>query len=200
MFLIALITNSVIISSIALGGTKEVKMTTSTRKQLNVFFSNFSEAHVAPFTQKSLKDAALINFGIRHNLINRSDKFEFKGGYAYISASKVQETVTKYFGKQIKNIKTSNYSNGKYRIAPADGEAVRFSQINKLYSKGNGYYTAYITIFEASSGFTGDIHGNMSSWKRTAENPYDIPSVVGKMKATIKKQGSRYILIDYLKN
>lgn len=42
-----------------------------TRKQLNTFFSNFSEAGVRPFATGQIPESTLIDFGVRHNMINR---------------------------------------------------------------------------------------------------------------------------------
>ncbi|MFX4261530.1 hypothetical protein ACOBQJ_04935 [Pelotomaculum propionicicum] len=179
---------------------KEIDMDMDTRKKLNTFFSNFSEVSLAPFERGKISQSELIRFGIYHNWLNNYNLFTIEGSKAYIDEAAVYSSIKKYFGLDVdKPVNEFSYSNGMYQITAATGEAYRFSQIAKLVDKGNGYYEADVNVYEASSGFTGNPHGSLDEWKREAEGPYDIPEVIGMMKATIKKaEDGRYILVDYL--
>lgn len=61
------------------------------------------------------------------------------------------------------------------------------------------YYVAYVNVYSASSGFTGNPHGTDEEWQKGDE----IPELDCQIRAIIKriKEGnrSRFILIDYLK-
>ena len=82
----------------------------------------------------------------------------------------------------------------------ADGEAYTFSQVERLTDIGGDKYIAYINVYTASSGWTGNQHGSPKSWG----SGEDKPELSGKYKATFKKtNGSNgenvNTLIDYIK-
>ena len=54
-----------------LSAKNEIKLNGAEIKNLNIFFSNFSEAHVTSFDENSLNDDILLKFGIRHVYINK---------------------------------------------------------------------------------------------------------------------------------
>jgi len=181
---------------------REVQMEKALKDKLDIFFSNFSEAYVAPFENGNISDDSLISFAIHHIWINNSGWVEMKEHNGYIKDSYIDTTTYRYFGKKVsvhKSVQGYPYENGCYRFPLASGEAYVFSQINKLYDLGNDFYKAEISIYVASSSFTGDIHGTMDQWMRTeGANP---PSLDKKMTAKIKKVNEdgkeRYILISY---
>ncbi len=184
---------------------KEVKLTPEEKKDLNTFFSNFSEVFVEPFEKDKITDKDLILFSVLHNYKNNEKRF-VKGGKEYqvkIKASYIDETVMKYFGKKIMKHQSVDdngieYRDGWYSTTDASGEEYVFSQITSLYDNGS-IFTAAVNVYSASSGWTGDTHANETIWKKAV--PDDVPQVTEKMKATLKKVTengkSRYILIDY---
>jgi len=192
--------------SFAANPGKELKLTPKEKKELNTFFSNFSEVFVEPFAKDKISDIKLIEFSIYHNYRNNEKRFT-KGGKEYqvkIKASYIDETVMKFFGKKItkhQSIADSgiDYKDGWYYTTDASGEEFDFSQIASLYDNGGNIFTATVNVYSASSGWVGDTHANENVWKKAS--PDDVPQITDKMKATLQKvteKGkSRYILIDY---
>lgn len=192
----------------ALTAGKELKLSAKERKELNTFFSNFSEVFVEPFTRDSIKDSDLIRFSVSHNYINNIKLFS-KGGKEYqvkISASNVDASVMKFFGRKITKHQSVDddgieYRDGWYYKTDASGEELSFSQVASLSDEGNGTYTAIVNVYIAGSGWTGDINADEKTWKK--ESPDDVPVLTWVMKATLRKvteKGkSRYILVEYIK-
>lgn len=185
------------------GEVREIRLTPEEWKKLNVFFSNFSEVSLEPFEQNKITNKELIKFGVRHNLLNNYRLFQRNKSYLKINRKYVQDSIEKYFG--IKNIIHESagdliYKDGYYLVPEQDGEVYIFTQVYKFVDIGNSFYVAYLNIYCAGSGFTGDPHGNIKTWNEVRDG--DIPELLGKMKATIQKvtsnNNSRYILIDYM--
>lgn len=84
---------------------QEVTVDKSLRQKLNIFFSNFSEAALPAFEKDKLPNSAMIQFGIRHNLINNFNLVEkydsYNGVNGRINPEYVEKAVYKYFGKNI---------------------------------------------------------------------------------------------------
>jgi hypothetical protein len=187
---------------------KEVKLTPTDRKQLNTFFSNFSEVFVEPFEKDKIIDKELIQFSISHNYKN-NEKLFVKGGKEYqvkIKASKIDDSVYKFFGKKITKHQSIDdrgieYRDGWYCTTDASGEEYYFSQIVTLKDNGNSMFTATVNVYSAGSGWTGNVHGTEKEWKKAS--PDDVPQLTEIMKANLRKvtgKGkNRYILIDYIK-
>ena len=179
---------------------KAVVLTSTERKALNIFFSNFAEANVKSFTQSNgINDAEMINFGILHNYINSHSKFEPAGEYdVKIKKSFLDETAKKYFGKTIANHKSIEgvaYSNGYYTIPQSDGEAYTFAQIGDLMDIGNSKFTADVNVYTAGSGWTGDAHAKPSTWGKGEDAPilsYKVKTIV------TKNTNGKYILNEYV--
>jgi len=182
---------------------KEIKMDANLKKQLDTFFSNFSEAYVEPFEKGEIEDANLIRFGVLHVILNDSKLIEKKGenNFGYINAENVDGATMYYFGKKPQkhaNIEGYTYENGYYKFPKASGEVYTFSQIDKLYDLGSDTYKAEVSIYTASSGFAGDYHGTLDQWKASGE---DIPKLNKKINAVIRKINDngkeRYNLMEY---
>lgn len=187
---------------------KKVKMNRNMKKQLDTFFSNFSEAYVEPFENGNISDENLIRFGIFHVIINNEKLIENKNDvnngedYGYIKAENIDNKCLYYFGKKPQKHITINgytYENGYYKFPRASGEAYTFSQIDELFDLGNNTYKAKVSIYYASSGFTGDSHGTMEQWKLDEQ---DIPILSKKINALIHKSNNNgkttYILKQYV--
>lgn len=182
---------------------KEIKIDVDLKKKLDIFFSNFSEANVKPFEKDKIDESSLISFGIRHIMINNFKTIEFKGenSEAYIKVADVDNKISYYFGKQVKQHKTVDrytFVDGYYKFTMASGDGYTFSQIDKLYDLGNNKYKAEVSIYTASSGYVGDSHGTIDEWKATGD---EVPKLTNTAIATIEKinenGNERYILIDY---
>jgi hypothetical protein len=183
---------------------KEVKLTSEERKKLNIFFSNFSEVDLKPFQSGGITEDELIKFGVMHNYINNFKLFDNLGeGNMRLKEDAVSKSIEKYFGKTVsrhKPVYDIRYKNGNYYIQAADGGAYIFSQVKRLVDIGNDRYIAYVNVYSASSGWTGDEHASPEQWN----DAYDNPELSGKFKATFSKTNgpkgeSVYTLIEYLK-
>lgn len=206
VFIIVSVFSAGIIFAAAPG--RDVKLTPKEKKELNTFFSNFSEVFVEPFAKDKISDRALIEFSVYHNYKN-NEKLFVKGGKEYqvkIKSSYIDATVMKFFGRKItkhQSIDDSGieYRDGWYYTTDASGEEFDFSQVVSLVDNGNSMFTATVNVFSAGSGWTGDTHATETEWKKEVND--DIPHVTAVMKATLQKVAEkgkrRYILIDYAK-
>jgi len=184
---------------------KEVQLTPAEQKKLNIFFSNFSEVYLEPFARGSITDDELIKFGVLHNHINNLKLFQKAGnGNLKLKEEAVSKTIGKYFGITFTGHKATTdikYNGGYYFIPESDGEAYTFSQAEKVTDIGGDRYTAYINVYTASSGWTGNANANPKSWGTDSNEK---PELTGKFKATFSKTNgpngeSVYNLIDYIK-
>jgi len=184
---------------------KIVTLSADEQKKLNTFFSNFSEAYLEPFTSGNITDDELIKFGILHNYNNNFRLFEKAGeNELKIKDALISKSIEKYFGKTFsahKSTKDYKYKNGYYFIPNADGEAYTFSQVTSLSDIGGDRYIAYINVYTASSGWTGNEHDNPKNW---GADGGEKPELTSKLKATFTKTNgsngeSIYKLIDYIK-
>ena len=180
------------------------------KRNLNIFFSNFSEVSVPTFKENEISNEELIKFGFIHNLINNRDRVQIlqDSQQCKIAKQYIEESVKKYFNKTVQNQSIDQgptYDNGFYYNNIALGEGRNFSQLNKLYYLGNDYYLAYINVY--SEGFeqvsmnagTDYLYIPLEDWSQEYINMIEL---VGEKTATIKKVtengASRYILVDYL--
>ncbi len=184
--------------------TKEVKLTSEEQKKMNIFFSNFSEVGLMPFESGKIADEELINFGVLHNYKNNLSKFEKVDNLnSKIKEEHISASIKKYFGRNFSGHKSTGefkYKNGYYFIPQADGEAFTFSQVDKMNDIGGDKFTAYVNVYSAGSGWSGDVHASPKKWGTGEGNP----ELTGKFKATVLKTNgpngeSVYTLIDYIK-
>ena len=144
----------------------EIKMTAGEKKQLDTFFSNFSETNLKSFKQNSLSQEALLNFALDHIYRNaeKSLKRSKDGASAIIPAARVDQTTEKYFGQKLKN-----HEKVECLVPEASGEAYTFSQITRLQGVGQGLFQAEGVIYMTGSGGTPDPHGTPAAWKKAGE-------------------------------
>ena len=193
-------------NSSVLGEEKEIQLNKGEWEKLNTFFSNFSEVFLKPFEKGQISNKELVRFGILHNFWNNYKLFkQYDSNELKLDKKYVEASVEKYFGIKLITHETTDdatYKDGYYIIPGGTGEVYVFSQVTKFIDIGNSYYLAYLNIYYASSGFTGDPHGNLKTWQK--EDDGDIPKLSRKMKATVQKDTSngqsRYILIEYLED
>jgi len=171
----------------------EVKLNAVEKKQLDTFFSNFSETNLKSFKQDSLPQEALLDFALSHIYKNayKSLKHSKDGASAIIPTALVDKTTEKYFGQKLKK-----HEKAEYLVPLATGEAYTFSQITGLQGVGQDLFQAEGIIYISSSGGTPDPHGTWATWKKAGEDVQQI----GKFSALIKKEltgNKRYILLEY---
>jgi hypothetical protein len=171
----------------------EIKLSAAQKKQLDTFFSNFSEAYLKSFKQNSLTQEALLAFALNHIYRNafKSLKRSKDGAAAIIPAALVDQTTEKYFGQKLKK-----HANAEYLVPLADGEAYIFSQITRLLGVGQDRFQAEGVIYMTGSGGTPDPLGTPAAWKKAGEEVWRI----GKFSALIKKEKTgkgRFILLEY---
>ncbi len=171
----------------------EITLTAGKKKQLDTFFSNFSETNLKSFKQNSLSQEALLNFALDHIYKNdyKSIKHSKNGAAAIIPAALVDKTTEKYFGQKLKK-----QQKAEYQVPEASGEAYVFSQITRLLVAGKNLFQAEGVIYMTGSGGTPDPHGTPAAWKKSGEEVKQI----GKFSALIKEETTgkkRYILLEY---
>ena len=123
-------------------------MSPALRKQLNVFFSNFSEVNLPNFKKGQLSDKMLVDFALWHctfNLTNTLKKSK-DGAHALADASLIDNICMRYFG-----VKPGKHKVKTYDVDLASGEAYIFSQVDKLTKVNQDTYTAQGTIYYTGS-------------------------------------------------
>jgi hypothetical protein len=171
----------------------EIKLNPVQKKQLDTFFSNFSETNLHSFKQNSLSQEALLNFALAHIYKNdyKSIKHSKHGNSAIIPAALVDKVTEKYFGRKLKT-----HPKAEYPVPEASGEAYVFSQINRLMGAGQDLFKAEGVIYMTGSGGTPEPHGTPAAWKKAGEEVEQI----GNFSALIKKattRNNRYLLLEY---
>lgn len=177
---------------------RAVKMDRALRRQLNTFFSNFSEASVAPFRRGRLSDERIIWFAVRHQWMNHSqDK---------VPVARVDALANWYFGRKIQRHSLTadsagyiSFRNGIYKIEVGEGDPLPFSQIATLTDLGNGEFAATTNDYETHEEI--DFHGPYSPQKNARVDVSQGAHFTGKHKAVIKRVGAgktrRFILLEY---
>ena len=200
LFMTALL---MVLFALPAGAANRAELDAALRDKLDIFFSNFAEAHVGSFVvNNEIPVDTFVNFGVEHNLINRHyDLVNVNGGYSGVKKEAVEAAVYKYFGRRINAVSTDRYklTNNLYIVPKAGGEAVRFAQVVDWNENGDGVGTGIANIYTASSGFAGNIHGTAEQWRK--EDPKDVPELIGRYMFTVTRSpadADRYVLVDWL--
>jgi hypothetical protein len=184
----------------------EVNLDLAAKKKLNVFLSNFTEVWLKPYSEGNISDQELINFAVMHDYINNLNKFTGgQDGYLYLSKNRVSSTIKRFFGISFTRHRAGDieYTNGNYRLMPADGEQRPWAQVTRMIDNGNSNFTVYFEKFTEQDfpGFNEqvelvDIYSPKENWRQDWRDIKGQP-----MKATVKKilEGNtyRYELVDY---
>lgn len=177
---------------------KPVKMDRALKRQLNTFFSNFSEARVASFRRYKLSDEQMIRFALLHEFYNNSVQS--------VPAKRVDSLANWYFGSPIKRHALpadfrgdGSLRGGTYTFGVGAGDPLPFSQIATLTDIGNGEFAAITNDYETHAEI--DPHG---AYQPVAKNNCDVSKdacFIGKHKALVKRVGDgqrrRFILLEY---
>jgi len=185
------------------GAVGRAELSTAERDRLDTFFSNFAEARVETFVvNNELPMDTFVDFGVRHNLINRKyDLIDVNEGYWGVKKEAVEDAVYKYFGRRIDAASSRQFklTNNFYLVPKASGEAFTFAQIAEWNNLGNGVWTGVANIYTVSSGFTGNVHGTPEQWKQ--DMPQDVPTLTGRYMFTVTRSPSdpgSQVLVDWL--
>jgi hypothetical protein len=168
----------------------EYALSPAERKNLNTFFSNFSEASMKSFPQGGLSQEAMLDFGLRHAYLNKfkSLKRAKDGQNVLVPAELVDRASINYF-----NAKLKKHAKAEYPVPMADGEAYVFSQISKLTDLGDYVYRAEGIIYYTGSGDAADPHSTPAQWKKAGNEVEILGSFTGKIQAV----DERYVLLEY---
>lgn len=130
------------------------KMSDSEKKDLNVFFSNFSEGFFVNYNYQLVNDDDVIDLAYVHVVVNRNGKsgvfYDEKN--TYIPLSVVNEVADKYLGITLSGKPTQrwNFDGTNYYRPSADGDSVdKFSIVNSLTDLGDGTYKADLNSYYA---------------------------------------------------
>jgi hypothetical protein len=179
-----------------------VPLSNSEQQKLDTFMSNFAEVSLPGFALDKPRTEDMLNFGVLHNIINRkSELIETQDSQWGVLAENVEQSVKKYFNKDVTAISTGRYTisgntNRMYLVPRASGEALQFAQVVQFYDRQDGIYEAVVNAYSASSGFTGDTHADPAKWAQ--EDAENVPTLTGTWRALISKtEDGRYILRGY---
>ena len=160
------------------------------RRQLDTFFSNFSETGLESFAAGHLSDAAMLDFALSHVLINARHelKLSASGETGAASAALVDKVTVRYFDQKLEAGRQPSYS-----VPIGDGEAYVFSQVGDLRELGGGLFAATGSIYSAPSGATIDPHAKPESWAKAGDDVEKVATFA----ATIKQIDKRFVLVEY---
>ncbi|GAB7078796.1 hypothetical protein [Megalodesulfovibrio paquesii] len=167
-----------------------VAMTPAQQRQLNTFFSNFSEAAVPSFAEGTLPPQARLDFALQHAYINKfkSLKKSSDGQSVLVPADMVDTILIKYLGAPL-----PSHAQKAYPVPLADGEAYVFSQIRTLTDLGQDIFRAEGFIYYTGPGGDIDPHGTPEQWRKAGEDVTPGASFT----ARIQARDERYVLLDY---
>jgi len=127
------------------------EMTNAQKKEINIFLSNFSEAHYGTYYSDETSDK--ISFAYTHNLINNKNFNEVYDGTHYgISADLVDSTLKRFFGKTVSHNSTADgewiYRDGTFLRPAADGESYAYYSIaTNMRKLNNGTYEVEFNVY-----------------------------------------------------
>lgn len=130
------------------------KMSDSEKKDLNIFFSNFSESYFENYNYQLINDDNVIDLAYVHVIVNRSGNsgvFRDEKN-TYIPLSLVNEVADKYLGITLSGKPTQrwNFDGTNYYRPSADGDTYdMFSVVTSLTDLGDGTYKADINSYYA---------------------------------------------------
>jgi hypothetical protein len=179
-----------------------VPLSISEQHKLDTFMSNFAEVSLPGFVLDKPRTEDMLNFGVLHNIINRkAELVEAQDSQWGVLAENVEQSVKKYFNKDVTAISTGRYTifentNRMYLVPRASGEAFKFAQVVQFYDRQDGIFEAVVNAYSASSGFTGDTHADPAKWAQ--EDAENVPTLTGTWRALLSKaEDGRYILRGY---
>jgi hypothetical protein len=177
------------------GATAAEKLDTAQRRELDTFFSNFSEARVESFTPGSLSDDALLSFALAHNYINKFKTLKVSRDKlsVLVPAESVDRTTEKYFGRTL-----GAHRGAPYSVPLADGEALPFSQVRTLTARGEaGHYQAEGIIYQPGGVGPLDVHATPQTWSRQGAEVQETARFTAVIDKVRTGGGERWVLREY---
>lgn len=183
---------------------------------MNIFMSNFSEAHVAPFRAGAIPDETLVRFAIKHNYINDRGAITVlpDGRTASLVTSEVDDATKKYFGETpealtsyrgLQGTPDIQYVSGAYQFPVPYGEPLPFTHIARVDELPDGTLEVTGTIYQPNETYSPDVIDVYGSTIEQLDSlfAYDI-GVVGEVRATLKRKvwngNDTYELVAYKTN
>ena len=171
-----------------------ISMSTNEKKQLDTFFTHFTEPDMRTFRQAELTDDPLIHTAPWHIVFNLADNPEkTNGGYKTLIPQKlIDELKRKYLDKVV-----SDHQRSVHTFGPAAGEVTVFSQVDALTRIDDGPFQAKGTVYYIPGQIEPDPHAAPKTWSRKGIQV----GLKDKFTARPKKSGNsgdeRYILLEY---
>ncbi len=171
--------------------------------EVNIFLSNFSEAHYGLGHFYETED--MINFAFIHNRVNNKNFSQkaVNGKYA-ISQNLVNSTLERFFGKTVAaatppGAKRWVYENGEFRIPAADGESYAyFTTATKVTERDDGMYIADFEVYFNANDPHGEVKKEWYGMDSLEAGQYFEFCYDGK--AVLKPVGDTYVLVSYVTN
>ena len=188
--------------------SKKSELSADEKKALTSFITQFSEVETPYFAENEITDSVLLHFGVYHTWLVNPKAFEEcdSATRACIGAKMVHDTAFLYLGKEAKkdfSFGDCEWADGKFKVLLGDGEAYTFSQFSSLISDSNDVIRFNAIEFVASSGWTGNIHGDSLSWTKDTENGELIPQKSNTLKVAVKRikkeNKTSYQLLEFKK-
>jgi hypothetical protein len=185
------------------GILNEIHLENEEMKDLNIFLSNFSECFLEHFDISGVYYQDVIEFAVLYNKKNNYDLFvELEDNRAKISEDYIDSTIMEFFS--ISDIVHQSieddilYKDNYYIIEQADGEAIPFVQVVKVFVNDNNDYVVEGIVYDNADGFYGDPYEPQENW--TSEQSAEV-EIVGKVKAKLKvnngSEAKQYVLLQY---
>jgi len=136
-----------------------VVLSDSDLKDMNIFFSNFSEAFFREYTEKTT-DEEIVLFAMCHNRVNYYDRWSYEDSYEVIDATHISNTIDRFFDIKIQFKSTNNYEfkNNKFYVPAASGEQyLGFSQVESIMKNGD---ILVVRLIDFQYDNSDDLHGD----------------------------------------
>lgn len=188
------------------GGACSADRVDSERRRLNVFVSNFAEAAVQPFERGNISQQALIEFGVRHNIINAPRRIQrsVDSDTSRLAAREVESAVRRYF--DITSIQHQQltgryswivYNDGQYSFVEGAGEPRPFAQVDSVSATPNGELNAYLTTYVIPD-IAADVYGTpVATLRCRGIEVTRQASFRALVKEVPSQSGQRYVLVAY---
>ena len=187
----------------------EVRLDPEDWRALNVFFSNFAEAHVPPFRRGEVDDATLAHFAVMHHVLNDSRLIEAAPGlpgYRRLAARHVTATVATYFGRPVSHHETRageedglvQFADGYYVFPEGDYEARPFAQVGHLVDVGGEEFTADVGLYVLLEGSVDVYATPAEQLRRSGHEVGDAGAMRARIRRVREGGRDRYVLLEWL--
>ena len=136
-----------------------VNLTAEIQYRVNVFLSNFSEQHMAPFHVANASDDQLLQFVHLYLKINHANLITYEAGEETISLADMNDNLQRFFARSVSPVEgqtymldawnSFRYSGGRFRFTAADGESYNyFTVVDEMTRNADGTYTVRFQVYE----------------------------------------------------